>query len=104
MDKFSIKLKNCPITTQQATIILNGIVDPNNSEYFINHGTAKGTALNLAQEGNKSIIKNNDKLVVPINAKTHDAEFPLSARMIGYKNNVTVGTFKSHLEFTLLYH
>ncbi|WP_193016395.1 fimbrial protein [Proteus sp. FME41] len=100
---FSIKLKNCPITTRQATMTLKGVVDPNHSEYFINNGTAKNTALNLATQSNKVIIKNNDKLTANINQQTHNAEFPLSARIIGYGSNITVGSFRSHLEFTLLY-
>ncbi len=38
-----------------------------------------------------------------VNKYNHNAEFALSARMVGYGNNITVGSFKSHLEFTLIY-
>ncbi|MBG5950021.1 MULTISPECIES: fimbrial protein [Proteus] len=100
---FSIRLKNCPITTNKVTMTLKGTVDPNYPEYFINSGTAKNTALNIATQLNKNIIKNNEKLIVNINQQTHNAEFPLSARIIGYGSNITVGSFKSHLELTLLY-
>ncbi|MDM3593674.1 fimbrial protein [Proteus mirabilis] len=100
---FSIKLKNCPVNTEKVTMILRGQSVPNYSEYFINSGTAKDIALNLAIQNNKSIVKNNDKLMAVVNKNNHNAEFPLSARMVSYGNNITVGSFKSHLEFTLIY-
>ncbi|MBQ0415189.1 type 1 fimbrial protein, partial [Proteus mirabilis] len=91
------------VNTEKVTMILRGQSVPNYSEYFINSGTAKDIALNLAMQNNKGIVKNNDKLMTAVNKYNHNAEFALSARMVGYGNNITVGSFKSHLEFTLIY-
>lgn len=98
---FSIKLKNCPISTQKATMTIAGTADPNNGNYFVNNGTAKNIALNLVE--NKTIIKNGSKLEAIINSQTKMAEYPLAARLIKTADGISTGTFKSHLEFTLIY-
>lgn len=100
--KFSIKLKNCPISTQKAIITISGIADPNNGNYFINNGTARNVALNL-ENSNKIIVKNGTKLEAVVNSQTKVAEYFLAARLIKTGNGISTGTFKSHLEFTLLY-
>lgn len=100
---FSIKLKNCPISTQKATLTIAGTADPNNGNYFINNGTAKNIALNLVENRNKTIIKNGSKLEAIINSQTKMAEYPLAARLIKTGDGISTGTFKSHLEFTLIY-
>lgn len=100
---FSIKLKNCPISTQKATMTIAGTADPNNGNYFVNNGTAKNIALNLVENKNKTIIKNGSKLETIINSQTKMAEYPLAARLIKTADGISTGTFKSHLEFTLIY-
>ncbi|NBM11815.1 MULTISPECIES: fimbrial protein [unclassified Proteus (in: enterobacteria)] len=100
---FSIKLKNCPISTQKATLTIAGTADPNNGNYFINNGTAKNIALNLVENRNKTIIKNGSKLEAIINSQTKMAEYPLAVRLIKTGDGISTGTFKSHLEFTLIY-
>ncbi|QCJ68624.1 fimbrial protein [Providencia heimbachae] len=100
---FSVKLKNCPINTTGVTMTLSGVLDPINADYFINNGTAKNVALNLATGTNKTIVKNGTKLTSTINSQTRSTEIPFSARMAGYGSGMTAGSFKSHLEFTLSY-
>jgi minor fimbrial subunit len=100
---FSIKLKNCPVSTKKATITIAGTADPNNGNYFINNGTAKNIALNLIENKNKTIVKNGTKLEAIINSQTKMAEYLLAARLIKTGNGMSTGTFKSHLEFTLIY-
>ena len=100
---FSIKLKNCPITTQKATLTISGVSDSNNGDYFLNNGSAKYVALNLIENRNKTIIKNGTKLEAVINSQTKIAEYTLSARLVKTGSGISTGTFKSHLEFTLLY-
>lgn len=100
---FSIKLKNCPVSTKKATITIAGTADPNNGNYFINNGTAKNIALNLIENKNKTIVKNGTKLEAIINSQTKMAEYLLATRLIKTGNGMSTGTFKSHLEFTLIY-
>lgn len=100
---FSIKLKNCPISTQKATITIAGVSDPNNGNYFLNNGSAKYVALNLIENRNKTTVKNGTKLEAVINSQTKTVEYPLSARLVKTGSGISTGTFKSHLEFTLLY-
>nr|ELR5042051.1 type 1 fimbrial protein [Providencia stuartii]ELR5083071.1 type 1 fimbrial protein [Providencia stuartii]ELR5084612.1 type 1 fimbrial protein [Providencia stuartii] len=101
---FSVKLKNCPINTNEAIMIINGTSDPTNSDYFINTGTSQNAALNLANTLDKSTIKNGTKITFPIDSINRSVEIPLSARVKGYGSGMIPGTFKSHVEFTLLYH
>lgn len=101
---FSIKLKNCPINTKEAIMIINGTSDATNDDYFLNTGSSQNAALNLANTFDKSLIKNGTKLTIPISNDNRSVEIPLSARVKGYGSGMTAGTFKSHLEFTMLYH
>lgn len=100
---FSVKLKNCPISTQKAIMTITGVADPNNGNYFINNGTAKNISLNLIENINKTNVKNGTKLETTINSGTKTAEYLFAARLIRTSNEITTGSFKSHLEFTLLY-
>lgn len=100
---FSIKLKNCPVNTSEATMTINGTSDPINSDYFINTGTAQNVALNLANTSDKSLIKNGTKIKSSIDSASRGAEVKLSARLKGFGGDAVLGTFISHVEFTLLY-
>ncbi|MDU7493029.1 MAG: fimbrial protein [Providencia rettgeri] len=100
---FSVKLKNCPVGTSQAVMAISGTPDPTTPEYFINNGTAKNVALNLARTANKATIKNGNTITTNVNTQTRSVEIPLSARVSGYGNGMIAGSFKSHLEFTFTY-
>ncbi|EEB45248.1 fimbrial protein [Providencia alcalifaciens DSM 30120] len=100
---FTIKLKNCPVDTQEAMMVINGTPDNVVTNYFINSGSAKNVALNLAYGENKITVKNGEKITAPVNTQTRTVEIPLSARMAGYGTGMTGGSFKSHLDFTLIY-
>ncbi|MTC69583.1 fimbrial protein [Providencia sp. wls1914] len=101
---FTIKLKNCPVDTKEVTMVVNGTPDAINTNYFINSGTAKNVALNLAYSANKNTVKNGEQIITPVNIQTRTTEIPLSARMAGYGSGMTSGSFKSHIDFTLTYH
>ncbi|BBG60853.1 fimbrial protein [Providencia rustigianii DSM 4541] len=101
---FTIKLKNCPVDTKEAIMVIDGTPDLVATNYFINNGTAKNVALNLAQGLNKATVKNGDQISTPVNEQTRTVEIPLSARMAGYGSGMTGGSFKSHLDFTFIYH
>ena len=60
-------------------------------------------ALNLIENRNKTTVKNGTKLEAVINSQTKTVEYPLSARLVKTGSGISTGTFKSHLEFTLLY-
>ncbi len=100
---FSVKLKNCPIGTSQTVMTISGISDPIAPEYFINNGTAKNVALNLASTANKLTIKNGDSITAAVNTQNRSVEIPLSARVSGYGGGMLPGSFRSHLEFTFIY-
>ena len=101
---FTIKLKNCPMDTKEAIMVVNGTPDAVNTDYFINNGSAKNVALNLAYGENKISIQSGEKITTLINTQTRTVEISLSARMAGYGSGMTAGSFKSHLDFTLVYH
>lgn len=101
---FTIKLKNCPVDTKEAIMVINGTPDAVNANYFINNGSAKNVALNLAYGANKVTVKNGEQVTSSVNTQTRTVEIPLSARMAGYGSGMTGGSFKSHLDFTLIYH
>ncbi len=100
---FSVKLKNCPVGTTKAVMKISGTPDSTITEHFINNGTAKNVALNLANTGNKTTIKNGDTITANVNTQTRNVEIPLSARVSGYGSGMVAGSFKSHLEFTFTY-
>ncbi|WP_272691624.1 MULTISPECIES: fimbrial protein [Providencia] len=101
---FSIKLKNCPMGTKEAIMEIKGTPDSTTTDYFINTGSAKNVALNLAHHADKATIKNGEKITVPVNEQTRKVDIPLSARMAGYGSGMTSGSFNSHLDFTFVYH
>lgn len=101
---FSIKLKNCPMGTKEAIMEIKGTSDSTSTDYFVNTGSAKNVALNLAHRANKTTIKNGEKITVPVNEQTRKVDIPLSARMAGYGSGMTSGSFNSHLDFTFVYH
>lgn len=101
---FSVKLKNCPIGTNEAIMTISGTPDLTTTEYFLNKGTAQNVALNLANGANKTTIKNGDKIITPVNSLTRSVEIPFSARVAGYGSGMMPGSFNSHLEFTFVYH
>ncbi len=82
---------------------ISGTPDSTVTEHFINNGTAKNVALNLANTGNKTTIKMAIPLVMNVNTQTRNVEIPLSARVSGYGSGMFAGSFKSHLEFTFTY-
>ncbi|WP_423810964.1 fimbrial protein [Providencia alcalifaciens] len=101
---FTIKLKNCPVDIKEAVMVINGTPDNVATNYFINNGSAKNVALNLAYGTNKITVKNGGQVTASVNTQTRTVEIPLSARMAGYGSGMTGGSFKSHLDFTFIYH
>ncbi|WP_369309574.1 fimbrial protein [Providencia rettgeri] len=100
---FSVKLKNCPVATKEAVMTLSGTPDTTAPDYFINNGTAKNVALNLANGSSKTTVKNGTKITLPVNSQTRSVEFPFSARVAGYGSGMEPGSFRSHLEFNVIY-
>ncbi|MTB65521.1 fimbrial protein [Providencia sp. wls1943] len=100
---FSIKLKDCPTNTRESIVTLTGTVEPTNSDYFINSGTAKNVALDLVTGTSLSRVKNGTQITTPINVQTRQAEIPFSARVTSLNNAMVAGTFRSHVEFTFTY-
>nr|WP_282560306.1 fimbrial protein [Providencia alcalifaciens] len=100
---FSIKLIDCPVSTKNAKFSVSGTPDSTNNNYFVNTGSSTGSLLHLAQKSNKSTLKNGSTVDIIINSATKSAEIPLSARIVSLQPMFTLGDFKSHLEFTLIY-
>ncbi|MTC74625.1 fimbrial protein [Providencia sp. wls1919] len=100
---FSIKLVDCPVSTKNAKFSVSGTPDNTNNSYFVNTGSSTGSLLHLAQTNNKATLKNGSTIDVVINSATKSAEIPLSARIVSLQPMFTLGNFKSHLEFTLIY-
>ncbi|SUC34143.1 putative fimbrial protein SthD [Providencia rustigianii] len=99
---FSIKLVECPATTKNARLIIRGIPDTTGN-YFINTGTSRNSVLNLATKDAKNLLKNGSELDITINNVNNNAEISLSSRIISQSLKLEPGTFRSHLDFTLIY-
>ncbi|MGJ3354846.1 fimbrial protein [Providencia sp. Je.9.19] len=100
---FSIKLIECPTTTKTAKFIISGTPDNTDNNYFINTGSSIGSVLQLVQKDNKKVIKNGTELDLTVNSSTNSVDVPLSARIIAYGPKLEPGTFRSHVEFTVIY-
>lgn len=102
-EKFSVELINCPSYIKNAKLIFSGTPDTTNSDYFMNTGSAKNTALELHDMENDLIIKNGGAIIKSINLNTKSAIYPLSARIVGYGNGENTGTFQGRIMFSINY-
>lgn len=98
---FQLQLNECPAYLTQATVNFSGTPDNNDSKAFKNNGTSKNIALQLKAQD--TLYGNGMSLRSPIDAKTHKAYFPLSARMYTPTGGASSGTFNSVVNLTFTY-
>jgi minor fimbrial subunit len=97
---FSLVLTQCPGYMKSSTAKFSGTPDADDNTTYQNTGDAKNVSLQLSDKttnyGNGSTMK------VDVNETTHEADFPLSARIYSAKGGATKGTFASvvHVDFT----
>ncbi len=100
---FTIKFNNCPVNTKNIKLSFMGNPDPFYGDYFLNTGTARNVALNLATQNEKTLIKNGSQLTYSIDDISRATEVPLSARIMSYGDGMEAGSFKSYIQFDILY-
>ncbi len=91
---FNLLLSNCSSIVTKVKTTFTGTVDPTNSTYFYNTGTAANVALQLADKTKAITLSHNSTLTVNVDT-SHNATIELNARIYSYGSGVDVGTFKS---------
>lgn len=101
---FELSLSACPASTTQVTALFSGDADNDDVTKFANgQGTASGMALQIMTRDHLTEISPAGELAVNVNAATHQALFPLSARMYTPTGTVTSGEFKTIVQLTFTY-
>jgi len=101
---FALSLSRCPVTTTESEVTFGGTPDNDAPDKFINNGTSKGLALELANRAHDTQFSPGSKMRVNVDSSAHTALFPLSARMVSTTGAATGGTFASVVQLTFTYH
>lgn len=98
---FDLVLSNCPSSITTATALFSGTADVDDATTYKNIGTGQNVSLQMVARndvyGNGSSMKKN------IDNTTHEATFPLSARIYSPKGGAIAGTFNSVVNVTFSY-
>lgn len=100
---FTLLVKDCPAATTKAKVTFSGNPDAEDDTAFDTTGTAQNLAIRLASRDRATVYANNSVVTVDVNAGSHTAEFPLSARVFSPTGNPGVGIFESILNLTFTY-
>lgn len=101
---FELTLSGCPASTTQVTALFSGDADDDDLTKFANaQGSASGMALQIMTRDHLTEISPAGKLAVNVDADSHRALFPLSARMYTPTGNVTAGEFNTTVQLTFTY-
>lgn len=101
---FALTLSACPVSTQQVTALFSGEADGDDITKFANaQGSASGMALQIMTRDHLTEISPAGELAVKVDADSHRAIFPLSARMYTPTGKVTSGEFNTTVQLTFTY-
>lgn len=101
---FELTLSGCPASTAQVTTLFSGDADNDDHTKFANaQGSASGMALQIMTRDHLTEISPAGELSVGVNSSSHQAVFPLSARMYTPTGRVTAGEFKTTVQLTFTY-
>ena len=98
---FQLQLNKCPVYLTHVTVNFSGTPDNNDINAFKNNGTSKNVALQLKAQD--TIYGNGTSMRTAIDAVSHKANFPLSARMYTSTGDTSSGTFNSVVNLTFTY-
>ncbi len=100
---FQIKLNNCPALINKATVTFNGNPSGVDPTLFVNEGTATNVAVQMAEDGNKSVVlSNNSSMTVDVDAQ-HSATYALAGRVYSVNSNAGGGTISSVVQMNFTY-
>lgn len=98
---FTLEVNQCPTGLAFATAKFSGNPDTDDVTTYKNTGTSTGVSLQLGAR--TTIYGNGTSMKSSIDALTHKATFPLSARIYSAKGNATSGTFHSIVNVAFTY-
>lgn len=101
---FTVDLSNCPVTTRSVSMTLSGTAE-GATQYFKNTGgDSTNVAIEIAsQQAGSATIGPGDTVSAAVVQATHQASFPLHARMISPAGGATSGTVSGSVELTFAY-
>lgn len=101
---FDIKVVNCPESVNAITATFSGVPSGVAGDLYANTGDATNVAVQVAQRNNTALIQGNGSTMkVNVDSATHEALFPLVARMYSEQGNVQSGTLASVMELNFSY-
>lgn len=101
---FTIDLSSCPASTRSVDMKLSGEAE-GATRYFQNTGgSSTNVAIEIAsQQTSSATIGPGDTISTAVVQATHQASFPLHARMISPAGGATSGTIAGSVELTFQY-
>ena len=104
VSSFDIKVVNCPESVNAITATFSGVPSGVAGDLYANTGDATNVAVQVAQRNNTALIQGNGSTMkVNVDSATHEALFPLVARMYSEQGNAQSGTLASVMELNFSY-
>jgi len=101
---FSIRLRNCPQTTQSAQVKMDGIADANNNSLFrIDNIADSATGIGVAIYDSSGAMLSLASTSTPYNLQKGDNTLTFTASYVVSKLPVTNGMADATVDFTLIY-
>ncbi|HGH4663329.1 TPA: fimbrial protein [Enterobacter kobei] len=101
---FSLTLSSCPSSTTRVQATLTGDSDSDDQTKFANSsGDATGMAMQIMTRDHLTEISPAGSITVDVDRTTHNAQFPLAARLYTPTGTVTAGEFNTTVQFTFTY-
>ncbi|MFS7241162.1 fimbrial protein [Serratia proteamaculans] len=99
-EAFNLTLSLCPASTSKAIVTFSGTPDIQENTAFAHTGTASGVALQLSSS---SVILADKSSLTALVDPSHNAIFPLAARVYSPTGKSSAGTFRSMVQVSMSY-
>ncbi|KGL58070.1 MULTISPECIES: fimbrial protein [Pantoea] len=99
---FSIVLSECPVSTREATMTLNGTVDEVESAMYANTGTASRVQIEV-QSLAGAPLGNAAQMVQNVDSSGRSTTFEMLARAYSAQGRATAGTIVGTMQVTFTY-
>ncbi|MGY2799814.1 minor fimbrial subunit [Ewingella americana] len=100
---FSLQLTDCPKTTTNVTLTVNGTSGSAGSDTFINTGSATNVQIQVQNQSDNRVLGNGANVTQAVNSANSSAEFSLQARAYSTSGNAKPGTIAGSMQVSFTY-
>lgn len=104
---FSLNLSNCPPGTSSSTVTFTGVPDSDDASLFANTepalSSAQNVAVQMAKDSERNVVLSNASTFTVAVDSSHNATFPLAARLFTPVGGVQAGAVASSVLVNFTY-